>query len=216
MARVLVERKSLTAQVANALREAIMSGEYAPGFALRQQLIAGQLGVSRIPLREALKQLEAEGLIENIPFKGAIVKGLSRDEIIEYCEIRCVLETTLLKNAMRKMTDDACDRADAALRRSKSASANHWGLINWELHSALYEPAGQPIALELASQLYSKVERYTRLQLSISECNLKRSFKEHKMLVDMCRQRDKKAIAHLKKHILGACDDLVAYLKKHQ
>ena len=212
----VVERKSLATQVADALRAAIMSGTYAPGAPLRQDEIARKIGVSRIPLREALQQLEAEGLVENIPFKGAIVASISSEEIREYCEIRCVLEAMLLKDALRNMTDGACERAEAALKKGEKASASRWGQINWELHSALYEPAGRPIALQLAGKLYSKVERYTRVQLSISDSNLKRSIQEHKTLIDMCRQRDKKVITYLKKHIMQACDDLVEFLDHHQ
>jgi len=212
----VIDRKPLATQVADALRASIMSGAYAPGDPLRQDEIASKMGVSRIPLREALQQLEAEGLVDNIPFKGAVVAGLSVEEIREYCEIRCVLESMLMGDALKNMTDEACDRAEAALRKSKKASASRWGSINWELHAALYEPADRPIALELASKLYRKVERYTRLQLSISDSNLNRSFKEHKALVDLCRRRDKKVISHLKNHIMQACDDLVAFLDQHQ
>lgn len=87
-----LERLSMAGQVANALRNLIISGDYAQSQPLRQEEIAQRLGVSRIPVREALQLLEAEGLIENVPYKGAVVASLSADEIEEYFDIRANLE----------------------------------------------------------------------------------------------------------------------------
>ncbi|MGH7460513.1 MAG: GntR family transcriptional regulator, partial [Longimicrobiales bacterium] len=100
---------------AEALREKILHGDYAEGAPLRQDALAAELGVSRIPVREALRQLEVEGLVTFSPHVGAIVSTLSLDEISELFELRAVLETELLKRALPKLTPEILDRADAVL-----------------------------------------------------------------------------------------------------
>src|SRR5262245_32925602 len=95
-----VERRSLSTQVADTLRDLIVSNTYAQGDALRQDEVARRLGVSHIPVRAAFQQLEAEGLITNVPYKGAVVTRLSAAEIEEYFDIRTTLEVDLLKRAI--------------------------------------------------------------------------------------------------------------------
>src|SRR5690348_10896665 len=88
----IIQRQSLTSAVAETLRERIVRGEIKEGEQLRQDAIATELAVSRIPVREALRQLEAEGLITIVPHRGAVVSLLSTEEIEEIFEMRAVLE----------------------------------------------------------------------------------------------------------------------------
>jgi len=83
--------------VREALRLAISLGEFAPGFQLRQDELAARFGTSRIPVREALKQLEAQGFVTFLPDRGAIVSDLSIDEVVELLEIRIALECHALR-----------------------------------------------------------------------------------------------------------------------
>ncbi len=91
-----------------ALRAAISSGELAPGLQLRQDELAARFGTSRIPVREALRQLEAEGFVTFLPNRGAVVSDLSIDEVIELLEIRIALECHALRLAI---PDDERDRS---------------------------------------------------------------------------------------------------------
>jgi len=95
-----IPRQSLATAVADKLREKILNGELREGQQLRQDAIAAELRVSRIPVREALRQLEAEGLVTIIPHRGAVVSALSLEEIEELFEIRAVLECHILRKAM--------------------------------------------------------------------------------------------------------------------
>jgi len=217
MAKVqAVKRKSLAIQVADALRELILSGDYAQGEQLRQDDVAKKLGVSRIPVREAFQQLEAEGLVVNVPYKGAIVSRLTVDEINEYFDIRASLESDLLARAIDHMTPEVIARARRIIDRMDSASPTKWGEINWQLHAEIYAVAGRPITLEMVKKIHDNLDRYVRIQLSLSEENRDRANEEHKRLVDLCEKgRKGEAIGLLHDHINGARLDLMKHLQEN-
>ena len=96
MSRVALNRETTSQQVAEVLRRRILSGELAEGQGVRQEAIAQELGVSRLPVREALVLLEMQGLVTNVKYKGAVVASLSSDEIEEIYALRGLLESFLL------------------------------------------------------------------------------------------------------------------------
>ena len=133
MARTLpLERRSLAAQVADALRELIMSNTYRQGQQLRQDDLAKRLGVSHIPVREAFQLLEAEGLITNIPYKGAVVTRLSESEIEEYFDIRATLEVDLLRRAIGRIKPQAIARAREIVAKMDTAPPAALGRVQLE------------------------------------------------------------------------------------
>src|SRR5215831_18505414 len=111
-----IQRQSLPSAVADKLREQIIRGEIPEGAQLRQDAIAAQYQVSRIPVREALRQLDAEGLIAIVPNRGAIVPALSPDDIEEIFSIRALLEPEVLKRSIPHLTQEDLAEADAILR----------------------------------------------------------------------------------------------------
>lgn len=217
MAKTLtVKRKSLAIQVVEALRELILSGEYEQGEQLRQDDVAKKLGVSRIPVREAFQQLEAEGLVVNVPYKGAIVSRLSLEEIEEYFDIRMSLEGDLLGFAIDNMTPDVIARARRIIDRMDNASPTKWGEINWQLHAEIYAVAKRPITLEMVKKIHDNLDRYVRIQLSLSEENRERANEEHVRMVDLCEEgRRNEAIGLLHDHINGARRDLIKHLQEN-
>jgi DNA-binding GntR family transcriptional regulator len=214
MARtVAVERKSLTLQVADALREMIKSNEYPQGTQLRQDEVARRLGVSHIPVRQAFQLLEAEGLITHVPYKGAVVSHLSAAEIEEYFDIRMTLEVDLLSRAIGKMSSENTTRARQIVAKMDSAPPARWGEYNWSLHAELYAPANRPITLEMVKRIHDNLDRYVRIQLSLAEKNRQRAHQEHIQLIDLCEKRDRtKAVRLLAAHIKGVRDDLLNHL----
>lgn len=211
-----VERISLAGQVTNALRDLIISGVYVQDQPLRQDEIASRLGVSRIPVREALQLLEAEGLIVNVPYKGAVVAKLSAAEIEEYFDIRANLECDLLDRAIPNMTPEHIEAARKAERRIRTSAASNWGEHNWRLHAELYAPAHRPITLDLAKKIHDNLDRYVRMQLALSKQNRVRAHKEHTRLIDLCESRMKReAVKLLRDHIAAARDDMLNYIKEH-
>jgi len=217
MARSIgVKRKSLSAQVADTLRELIISNTYTQGHALRQDEVARRLGVSHIPVRAAFQLLESEGLITNVPYKGAIVTRLSAAEIEEYFDIRATLEVDLLKRAITNMTPEAVARARKIVERMDNAPPARWGEYNWKLHEELYAAANRPITLEFVRKIHDNLDRYVRIQLAIAEENRQRAHQEHIKLIDLCEARDNaRALKLLHAHICGVRDDLLNHLKTH-
>ncbi len=211
---ITVKRKSLAIQVADALRELILTGKYEQGEQLRQDDVAKKLGVSRIPVREAFQQLEAEGLVVNVPYKGTVVSRLTPKEVREYFEIRMSLECDLLCRAIDNMTPEVIARARKNISRMDTANPSKWGESNWQLHADLYSVADRPITLEMVKKIHDNLDRYVRIQLSLSERHRIRANEEHSRLVTLCEEgRKNEAIELLQDHISEASKDLIAHMK---
>lgn len=145
-----IPRQSLAAAVVERLREKILSGELREGEQLRQDAIAAEFQISRIPVREALSHLAAEGLITIVANRGAVVSALSPDEITQLFETRAVLECYMLRCAIANMKEEDFRRAEDILWHfeeslEKDSEVKSWGQWNWSFHSALYEPANRPV-----------------------------------------------------------------------
>ena len=203
--------------VAAQIREQILRREIAGGEPLRQDAIAKSFGTSIIPVREALRQLEAEGLVELKARRGAIATELTLDKALEWIHLRRLIETDLIGLAIDNITDDDLDRAREILGRFDDAmdhrrEIDHWSEYNWEFHSALYRPANRPETMKVLSSLHKKCDRYIRLQL-LSGDHIARAEKEHGELIELCRKRNKRAAkALMHKHIVGVEEDLVEEL----
>ena len=204
-------------QAADALRRKIMSGELAEGCSLRQDALAAEFGISRIPLREALVQLEGEGLVRIVAHKGAVVAGLSIDEISELFMLRSVLEPLLLKKSAPKLTPDDYARLDAILADYKvellAQHTTRWGELNTRLHDVLLSRADQPRTAAIVATLLQQTDRYTRMQLSLSADSIRQAQQEHEELVGLCRAGDVRGAASLlKRHIEHASRDLERFI----
>lgn len=199
----LAGRRGSPQLIADALREAIIQGQLTPGEALRQEQLASHFSVSRIPLREALRQLESEGWIEFLPNRGARVGGLSAAEVREIYEIRASLECTALELAMPQHTSGTWRTVEAALRRSqREGQHSRYAARNRDFHIALYEPAQRPKLLSLIDSLHSRGERYLRLKLEVPSHKHK-SDEEHQQIYAAARSGDiPNASAILKAHLL--------------
>src|SRR5215469_15377562 len=209
----VIPRQSLTSAVADKLRDQIIRGEIGEGSQLRQDAIATQYQVSRIPVREALRQLEAEGLITIVPNRGAVVPALSPDDIEELFAIRALLEPEVLKRSIPYLTDEDFSEAEAILRRyvSELRREDHvsgWGRLNWQFHATLYSRANQPRFMAVIRNVNNSGERYTRLQLYLTH-GIKRANEEHHQLLELCRAREVRSAGKLlREHILHAGQSL--------
>ena len=147
--------------VVDAVRADIASGRVPPGFALRQEELAERFGVSRIPVREALRQLEAEGIVTVRANRGAFVRSFTPDELREIFDLRIMLETDLLRRAIRAMTDDDLERVQAAVEGSGIARRGAWRReLDRLFHEALYEPANRPLQLAMVLKLRDSIAHY--------------------------------------------------------
>jgi DNA-binding GntR family transcriptional regulator len=214
-ANLLQQQRSTPDLIAEALREAILRGIFQDGQSLRQDEIAAQFGVSRIPVREALRQLEGEGLVTLQLNRGATVSALSPAEAQEICEIRVALETTAIQLAIPQLQASDLDKAAVILETTdQTMDAARWAKLNWEFHSTLYTPSDRPRLLGMIKMLHVNIDRYVRLQLEKMDYQDK-SQKEHYQLLEACRQGDSKgATKVLKQHIETARRELVDYLHR--
>src|SRR5215475_2743021 len=216
-----IPRTSLSSVVAEKLREKILHGDIQEGEQLRQDAIAQEFEVSRIPVREALRQLEAEGLITIVPHRGAVVSLLSCEEIEELFEMRAILEPEVLRASIPNLTETDFQKAeeilrtyDAALRNEGDVSA--WGRLNWQFHSTLYSGARRPQFMAVIRNINNNGERYIRLQLYLTRA-LKRAREEHMMLLKLCRRRDVEAACELlARHIRTAGKSLSQVVTEHR
>jgi len=217
--RMIVPPTRATA-AADELRRRILEGDYPAGMQLRQAVLAEELGISRIPFREALILLEAEGLVQLEAHKGAIVAGFSPEEVEELFEFRALLEPALLEKSAPHLTDADYAELDAILREYSDELRTHnpgrWGALNTELHSLLYRRAQSPRMLATADQLLKSTDRFTRMQLYYTDGRA-RAEKEHLEIVTECRAGNvKKAAKLLRQHILTAGEALVSLLRERQ
>ncbi len=206
---------------AEALRHRIVSGELPEGSQLKQDALASEFGVSRIPVREALLQLESEGLVRIVPRKGAIVSELSTSEIAELFELRGLLEPILLKKSAPKLTVADFAQLDEILseygRELRTKNPARWGELNTRLHGLLLSRAEQPRTTGIVQSLLQQTDRYTRLQLSLSPDSCRRAEEEHSELVRLCKERDVRSAASLlKQHIAHTCSELKAFIALHR
>ncbi|HEX6966206.1 MAG TPA: GntR family transcriptional regulator [Gemmatimonadaceae bacterium] len=212
-----VARQTLAAATVEAIRDRILSGVYPEGQQLRQDALAAELGVSRIPVREALRQLEAEGLVTFSPHRGAVVSSFSVTEIEELFDIRATLETDLLRRAIPRLTDEDFLRAAEILDEYEAAfnarDVAAWGDLNWQLHSTLYAAANRPMTMGVIENLHHHTNRYARMQLALTHGE-SRAREEHRAIVTAARRRNvERACALLEAHILGAGRSLARFLR---
>lgn len=214
-------RQSLASAVAEKLREKIINGDLREGEQLRQDAVAAELGVSRIPVREALRQLEAEGLVRIVANRGAVVSALSPDEINELFELRAVVECYVLRQAIPNMTEEVLREAEAILRKYERAveqkvDVSSWGDWNWQFHSALYAPANRPTMMALIKTLNNNCDRYTRLHLLFTR-NTHQAGKAHRAVLKACRTGNADvACDALWKHITEAGQYLREFIAAHR
>ncbi|MCA0425554.1 MAG: GntR family transcriptional regulator [Proteobacteria bacterium] len=207
-----IRQRTLPTVLAGRLRQDILSGVHAAGMQLRQDAIAATYGVSRIPVREALLQLEAEGLVEIIPHRGAIVTPLTRQEVNDVFDLRVMLEPRLLIASIPHL--DASDFAAIATVQAAFDAAvagndrGRLGALNASLHLALYARATLPRTRTIVAGLLNTSERYTRLQLSTAAAS-KQATEEHAEIVALCQKGDGEgAAARLVAHIEAVRHDL--------
>ncbi len=207
-------RKTTVELVLDALRSRILSGAIAPGAPMRQEALAEELGVSRIPVREAIRLLSSEGLVDVLPHKGAFVSMLSKDEVREFFDLRQRLEPWLLHEAVPRISDTELAHAQAIVQAMDTAGADAWGRLNWQLHETLYAGAQRPAALAIVRALHEKSERYFRFQV-VNAPIRDQAHREHLQLIALCRHRQAdKAQAALEQHIAEAAEQILAIVDR--
>ncbi|WP_374656514.1 GntR family transcriptional regulator [Dongia sp.] len=214
----IIQKRTMAEEVADVLRGRILSGRLRAGLPIRQEHVAKELGVSRIPLREALSQLAAEGFVTLVAHKGAVVAPLSAAEVEELFELRLVLEDRLLTRAIPRLTAEDFAALDRLIEESMTPKGlKRWGEFNWRLHETMYLPAARPVTLKLLKRVHDNIDRYLRLEIALSTEGRQRGYREHRELVELCRAGDVAgARALLAVHIGTTARNLAASLERRQ
>ncbi|EHS53657.1 transcriptional regulator, GntR family [Rhizobium sp. PDO1-076] len=201
--------------IAKHIREAIVTGEFDEGEPIRQDDVAKLFDVSKIPVREALKRLEAEGLVEFQKNRGAVVTSVSEPEIAQIFEVRAMLESNAIRLSVPRMTARTLQRAEEYCDAfAQETNVARWAELNWQFHSCLYEDAERSFLLNLIRSVNDRIERYLRIQLTLSG-GTGVDDREHREILAACRARDAdKAAELLTQHITKACESLLANIRK--
>jgi DNA-binding GntR family transcriptional regulator len=193
--------------IAAALRADILSGETKPGTLLRQEDLAARFAMSRIPVRDALRLLEAEGLVTIATNRGAQVIQLSVDEVAEIYHLRTLLECNCLSVAMARMSEADLDRIDRIRQRAEiDAATPEWNEGDWSFHEALYRPSGHGRQIEIIKGLRTTSDLYAAAHEALPK-QRRRWLADHRAIVAACRAgRTADAVAALTAHLTGARD----------
>jgi len=187
-----------------ALRDDISSGKLAPGAVLRQAELAEQFGTSRIPVREALNSLQAEGLVQIEPNRGAFVTTLSAEELHELFDLRVLLETDVLRRAAPMHTERSLRRLEAIQHELDGETVpQEWLRLDRAFHDELYAPSARPRSLQLVASLRASVERFYLVRLG-PEARRPEWNDEHQRLIALVRAGDAE----------GACAMLAGHLRE--
>jgi DNA-binding GntR family transcriptional regulator len=186
-------------QLVDLLRRAIRERVLVPGQPLNQDDLARRFGVSRIPLREALRTLVGEGLVVMQPGSGAVVIELHPDELAELFALRLALEPPLAAAAVDKLSPSELGELDALAAQMDSLAGHDvglWATQHYAFHRRLLELAGRRHTLRLVTQVLNLVEPYSRLHTTLVGAR-EHSLTEHAPLLDALRRSDAEAVGQL-------------------
>jgi DNA-binding GntR family transcriptional regulator len=187
------------------LRRSIMHGALTPGTRLTQSQLASQLSLSTTPIREALRRLASEGFVRIDAYRGAIVRGLDKSELIEIYELRILLEPLAARKAVARITDAELDAAEALWQRMNNhTDINAWVEDNREFHAIFARAAHSPNLMPILKQLRDSAAPYVRLSIVLQADVPNHANQEHRAMLDAFRARDGERAAALQEEHLRA------------
>jgi DNA-binding GntR family transcriptional regulator len=195
------------------LRNAILDGRLPCGTAIRQEALAQLFGVSRMPVREALRQLEAQGLLQVVQYKGAVVAPLIEDDSLETYELRQLLEAQALRLSVPLLSNEDFEEAEGYIEALEvETDFGKIGTLNRQFHQALYGKAPNKKLLALIEAGLIEEERFLRFNLE--QMNLgKLCQDDHRALLRHARANDVEAcIAELQLHLQRGVKAITYYL----
>lgn len=206
---------SLPEQVANAIRVAIFKGDLKPGDRIVQEDIANSLSISRMPVREALLKLNAEGLIETKPNRGAVVKKISLSDITETYQLRVILEKVAIKESLPKLTATDKIEIESLVRKMEvTDNAEEYTLLNKQFHQNLMKHCSNQKMMQIIEGLWAGFSPYTPY---IIDKQMSKSNNDHTKIVEALKEDNFKAILSLiEKHILSTEKSLIKHLRDHE
>ena len=199
------------------IKEAIIKGHFKPGEKLVEQTLAQEMGVSRTPVREAIRRLEAEGFVVSIPRKGVVVSRADKEEIVQLYSIRAELEGLAARWAIENADEDDMRKLDEAISRMEetAASGDLDGVVqsNTLFHDAISQASKSRILCTLLKTLQDNIQRFRFQSLHLPGRPVA-ALAEHKEIVAAIKEKKaEEADRLLKEHLQNACAAALAHMK---
>lgn len=210
-------QRTLAAQVQERIRDAILKQTLKPGARIDQMNLAEQFQVSMAPIREALKDLEAEGLVTIYPRRGAFVTEMSADDLDKLYFARALIEGETIFHAVPHLTEEDLQRLAGLVSSMRQATLNEdvstYITLNRQFHLDIYKPLNNPHLLQVIQNLWKRSELY-RYHLMTATHDTERVHREHEAILDACYRRDQAAAREIATlHIRHTQEELHVYLK---
>lgn len=180
-------------RIRDQLIRAILDGEILPGQRIRQEALAAEYGVSRVPVREALHMLEREGLVTLVQNTGAWVTALTQAECLELYEVRERVEPLLLRNSMQHLDPSVYDRLEELNEQMRAASSdpNEFMRLDWEFHWLTYSGAEKSFLLSMVRRLWNVTQAYRRSFVQQQDAGSRGLTEaEHQLIIEAMRRGD--------------------------
>lgn len=212
-----LDRSNLAIEVANILRESITKGDFPPGMHLVEIPMAQKLGISRGPLREALRILETEGMIKSFPGRGSFVTQISERNIREVYSLRCILETEAVKLAIKNGTQEDIGKLDEILKAmfvaAKKEDTKEVTLLDFQFHAQIWTMADHTLLKDILEGFNTQIKRYVTVQTTLYD-DLTEGISDHRNILDALRNHDEKAAIELIiKHLEVASKKVIEYFQ---
>lgn len=198
-----IQRISVVDTVTERLRRALLAGEIKPGERINVAELEKAFGVSHIPIREAVRRLETEGLIVAPPQRAAVAAGVDLDDLTGLYDLRRIIECEVIRRSVDAMTPEHVQVAREALGRLEAIAAGHDSPVFWDVHRdfhwALLKPAASAWVERTLGQIWLASQRYVRLFVAqtVDDAML-----DHRQLVECCEARDsRRAASILRRHL---------------
>ena len=186
-----IKRVSVVDNVTDRLRRAVLEGEIPPGESIKVGELEKRFGVSHIPIREAVRRLETEGLIIAMPQRAAVAAGVDLDDLNGLYDLRRIIECEVIRRSVESMTAEQVERVRNALTALEAEAEDHQSPRFWDLHRdfhwSLLEPGATAWIERVLNQIWLASQRYVRLFVSETVDD---AMRDHRELLESCEARD--------------------------
>ncbi len=203
-----INYSNVPTEIYRQLRERILRGKLLGGDQVKIEAVAKEFGVSIIPVREAIRMLNADNLIDIVPRRSPVVSGLSKIDVLEIADIRLALEPLALAKAMPYFTDSILASCNSVLDKYQK-SRNSWKQVelNRKFHLKLYEPCPSQRLKKIIAEQYDGMTRCAHVMVIRSSKKGDKSFAEHKAILRACKKQDTElAVQKLRAHLLASIE----------
>lgn len=209
------KRKTTQELVTDALRQAILNGYFGDGEPIETTELANKFGVSRMPIRIALQQLEKEGLVLLPPHKKAVAVKLSPDEVRKISAIRYELEALAIRESSSRITSSHIEKAEKLISKmDQCQSSKEFVRLNMEFHNIIYQPCQNEPLINIITQYRNNVERYLHIYLKDME-SIRMANEDHKQILQSLKDHNiMEAEKQIRKHLMHTCETIAELLEQ--